>query len=45
MKNNWLSKVSTSAARFAGKAEFTIKKNSTFISITFWFWNKVIIFL
>ena len=28
MKNNWLSKVSTSAARFAGKAEFTIKKNS-----------------
>lgn len=29
MKNNWLSKVSTSAARFAGKAEFTIKKNSS----------------
>lgn len=28
MKNNWLSKVSTSAAKFAGKAEFTIKKNS-----------------
>ena len=28
MKNNWLSKISTSAARFAGKAEFTIKKNS-----------------
>ena len=28
MKNNWLAKVSTSAARFAGKAEFTIKKNS-----------------
>lgn len=28
MKNNWLSKVSTSAARFAGKAEFNIKKNS-----------------
>ena len=28
MKNNWLSKVSISAARFAGKAEFTIKKNS-----------------
>lgn len=28
MKNNWLTKVSTSAARFAGKAEFTIKKNS-----------------
>ena len=28
MKNNWLNKVSTSAARFAGKAEFTIKKNS-----------------
>ena len=28
MKNNWLSKVSTSAARFVGKAEFTIKKNS-----------------
>lgn len=28
MKNNWLSKVGTSAARFAGKAEFTIKKNS-----------------
>ena len=28
MNNNWLSKVSTSAARFAGKAEFTIKKNS-----------------
>ena len=28
MKNNWLSKVSTSAARFAGKAEFAIKKNS-----------------
>lgn len=27
MKNNWLSKVSTSAAKFAGKAEFTIKKN------------------
>lgn len=28
MKNNWLAKVSTSAAKFAGKAEFTIKKNS-----------------
>ena len=28
MKNNWLSKVSTSAAKFAGRAEFTIKKNS-----------------
>lgn len=28
MKNNWLSKISTSAAKFAGKAEFTIKKNS-----------------
>lgn len=28
MRNNWLSKVSTSAAKFAGKAEFTIKKNS-----------------
>lgn len=28
MKNNWLSKVGTSAAKFAGKAEFTIKKNS-----------------
>ena len=28
MKNNWLSKVSTSAAKFAGKAEFAIKKNS-----------------
>lgn len=28
MKNNWLSKVSTSAAKFSGKAEFTIKKNS-----------------
>ena len=28
MKNNSLSKVSTSAAKFAGKAEFTIKKNS-----------------
>lgn len=28
MKNNWLSKVSASAAKFAGKAEFTIKKNS-----------------
>lgn len=28
MKNNWLSKVSKSAAKFAGKAEFTIKKNS-----------------
>lgn len=28
MKNNWLNKVSTSAAKFAGKAEFTIKKNS-----------------
>lgn len=28
MKNNWLSKVSTSAVKFAGKAEFTIKKNS-----------------
>lgn len=28
MKNNWLTKVSTSAAKFAGKAEFTIKKNS-----------------
>ena len=28
MKNNWLSKVSTSAEKFAGKAEFTIKKNS-----------------
>lgn len=28
MKNNWLSKVSTSAAKLAGKAEFTIKKNS-----------------
>lgn len=28
MNNNWLSKVSTSAAKFAGKAEFTIKKNS-----------------
>lgn len=28
MKNNWLAKISTSAARFAGKAEFTIKKNS-----------------
>ena len=28
MKNNWLSKVSTSASKFAGKAEFTIKKNS-----------------
>lgn len=28
MKNNWLSKVSTSAAKFAGKADFTIKKNS-----------------
>lgn len=28
MKNNWLEKVSTSAAKFAGKAEFTIKKNS-----------------
>jgi hypothetical protein len=28
MKNNWLSKVSTSVAKFAGKAEFTIKKNS-----------------
>lgn len=28
MKNNWLSKVSTSAAKFAGKAEYTIKKNS-----------------
>lgn len=28
MKNNWLSKVSTSAAKFAGKTEFTIKKNS-----------------
>lgn len=28
MKNNWLSKVSTSAAQFAGKAELTIKKNS-----------------
>ena len=28
MKNNWLAKISTSAAKFAGKAEFTIKKNS-----------------
>lgn len=28
MKNNWLTKVGTSAAKFAGKAEFTIKKNS-----------------
>ena len=28
MKNNWLSKVGKSAAKFAGKAEFTIKKNS-----------------
>ena len=28
MKNNWLSKVGTSASKFAGKAEFTIKKNS-----------------
>ena len=28
MKNNWLSKVSTSAVKFAGKAEFAIKKNS-----------------
>lgn len=28
MKNNWLSKVSKSAAKFTGKAEFTIKKNS-----------------
>lgn len=28
MKNNCLGKVSTSAAKFAGKAEFTIKKNS-----------------
>lgn len=28
MKNNWLSKVGVSAAKFAGKAEFTIKKNS-----------------
>lgn len=28
MKNNWLAKVSTSAAKFSGKAEFTIKKNS-----------------
>lgn len=28
MKNNWLAKVSTSAAKFAGKAEFTVKKNS-----------------
>lgn len=28
MKNNWLSKVGTSAAKFAGKAEFAIKKNS-----------------
>lgn len=28
MKNNWLSKVGTSAAKFAGKAEFTIKKKS-----------------
>lgn len=28
MKNNWLSKVSKSAVKFAGKAEFTIKKNS-----------------
>lgn len=28
MKNKWLAKVSTSAAKFAGKAEFTIKKNS-----------------
>lgn len=28
MKNNWLDKIGTSAAKFAGKAEFTIKKNS-----------------
>lgn len=28
MKNNWLSKVGTSAAKFAGKAELSIKKNS-----------------
>lgn len=28
MKNNWLSKVGVSAAKFAGKAEFAIKKNS-----------------
>lgn len=28
MKNNWLSKVGTSAAKFAGKAELNIKKNS-----------------
>lgn len=28
MKNNWLSKISTSASKFAGKTEFAIKKNS-----------------
>ena len=28
MKNNWLSKIGTSAAKFAGKAELSIKKNS-----------------
>lgn len=35
MKNNWLSKVGTSAAKFAGKAEFTIKKKSPEILLGF----------
>lgn len=35
MKNNWLSKLGTSAAKFAGKAEFTIKKKSPEIFLGF----------